>query len=183
MNLLFFFYPVIISLSHRNVRFRLIPDTFGIYNTSVIIFCVIHALAYFKQEISYIMTQYFIVLSMHWYSFSVICNRREKWSFSLKQRRTTRWEGPGQESPISCDDGKLFACVTCKIIEELWTDVESALNTLVFGDGEFSIWSRLLYYFWAVYWVANCLLHYSLASVLIPGSFFSSPLLDSCAVY
>lgn len=48
--------------------------------------------------------------------FLTICNRRERWSFSLKRKKTTRWGVPEQECLISCEWGFVcfMACTSLK---------------------------------------------------------------------
>lgn len=47
-----------------------------------------------------------------------ICNRRERWSFSLKPKKTTRWGVPEQECLISYEWG--FVCfIACTIVWSL----------------------------------------------------------------
>jgi hypothetical protein len=181
MNLLFF--PVIISLSQRNVKVQTYTWHIGIYNTSVIIFCVIHALAYFKQEISYIMTRTLL---------SWTCIGTHILSFATGERSEVfHWNRGEQPDERAQDRSPLFLVIMGSYLLVLRVKLLKNCELMLrvpwirwcLEMGNFPSGLGCFYYFWAVYWVANCLLHYSLASVLIPGSFLSSPLLDSCAVY
>lgn len=60
----------------------------------------------------------YFVKSYQSYIF-IFCDffRREMWSFSLKRRRTIRWEGPGQEFLISCDWWESSATLHVKLLK------------------------------------------------------------------